>query len=292
MLTPHTIAAIKKLEIKIRHRVDTLLLGEYQSAFQGRGSEFAQVRPYVEGDDVRLIDWQVTARSGSPHIKEFEEERELALFMLCDISASGHFGTREKFKRELIAEFAGTIAYLAMKHQDRVGLTLFTDRVEKKLPARKGRNHFLRFMESLLEFHPQGWGTALVPALMDLGSRKLPKSLVFIVSDFQTDEDLYKPLKILAARHDVVLVRVRDRGEALEGMEGWVTLMDPETREQFLVNASDPAVRRWLQEAATEELMRVENLARRLGLDIVELTTGEDISKAVIRFIKKRKRRR
>lgn len=292
MLTPHTIAAIKKLEIKIRHRVDTLFIGEYKSAFQGRGAEFAQVRPYIEGDDTRLIDWQVTARSGTPYIKEFEEERELALFILCDISASGNFGTQDKFKRELIAEFAGTIAYLAMKHQDKVGLTLFTDRVEKTLPARKGRNHFMRFMDAVMEHRPEGWGTALYPALMDLGSRRLPKSLIFIVSDFQTDEDLMKPLKILTARHDVVLVRIRDRGETLDGMEGWVTLMDPETREQFLVNASDPAVRKWLAESIAEDSLRVEGLAKRLALDVVELTTGEDISKAVIRFIKSRKRRK
>lgn len=292
MLTPRTIAQIKKLEIKIRHRVDTLFIGEYESAFQGRGIEFAQVRPYVEGDDVRLIDWKVTARTGYPYIKEFEEERELLIFMLCDLSASGHFGTREQFKRELIAEFAGTIAFLAMKHQDKVGLTLFTDRVEKVLPARKGRNHFLRLMEHLMEYRLEGWGTALEPAIMNLGARKLPRSLVFLISDFQTDEDLTRPLRILTQRHDVVLVRVRDRGETLEGVEGWVTVMDPETREQFLLDASDPQVKQWLAQMQGEQAAQVENLARRLGLDLIELVTGEDIAKAVIRFIKRRKKRR
>ncbi|HYE78973.1 MAG TPA: DUF58 domain-containing protein, partial [bacterium] len=270
-------------------RVDTLFVGEYLSAFQGRGVEFAQVRPYIEGDDVRLIDWKVTARMGQPYIKEFEEERELPIFLLCDLSASGNFGTRQKFKRELIAEFAGTISYLAMKHQDKVGLMLFTDHVERRLPARKGRNHFLKIMELLMDYRPEGRGTALIPALMDLGSRHIPKSLIFVVSDYETPEELVKPFKILSNRHDVVIVRVRDRGEDLEAMEGWVTLMDPETGEQFLVNASDPAVRKWMQSSQREGEERVDRLARQLGLDLVDLVTGEDIARAVIRFIKRRK---
>ena len=292
MLTPKTIAQIKRLEIKIRHKVDTLFVGEYLSSYQGRGVEFAMVRPYVEGDDVRGIDWKVTARQGAPYIKLYEEERELAIFLLCDISASGNFGTHEKFKRELIAEFAGTIAYLAMKHQDKVGLTLFTDQVEKVLPARKSRNHFLRLMEALLEFHPTGRGTALWPALMDLGSRHLPKSLIFVVSDFQTDEDLSKPLKILSMRHDVVLARITDLGESLGNMEGWVTLMDPETGEQFLVDSSDPTLRKWLAATRQQQQDNVGAIAKRLGLDLVELVTGEDIAHAVIKFIKQRKKRR
>jgi len=181
MLDAATIKRIKNFELRLSHRVETLYAGEYTSAFKGRGIEFSQVRKYIEGDDVRLIDWNVTARMREPYVKEFVEERELSILFLVDISASGDFGTKRRTKRELISEFVGTMSFLAVTHQDKVGMVLFTDRIEKTLPIKKGRSHFFQIVNNLMHFMPKGSGTNITEAIRFLTKRTIRRSVVFLL---------------------------------------------------------------------------------------------------------------
>jgi uncharacterized protein (DUF58 family) len=290
MLDAATIKQIRNFELRLSYRIDTLYAGEYSSAFKGRGIEFSQVRKYIEGDDIRLIDWNVTARMREPYVKEYVEERELSVLFLVDISKSGYFGTRRRTKRQLISEFTGTMAYLAIMHQDKVGLSLFTNEVERSLPIKKGRAHFFQLMNHLINHEPKSGGTNITEAIRLLTKRNLRRSVVFIVSDFITDEDLYKPLKSVNRRHDIILVRTRDEQELNLDFDGVIEVEDPETGELFLLNGRDLSTLRKYRKSIAEWNGYHSRVAKRLHIPIIELTTRADISKPILDFIRKRER--
>jgi len=286
------IKKIKKVRIKTQRLVDTLLSGEYASAFQGHGIEFSEVRPYAEGDDVRLIDWNVTARMNTPYIKEYIEERELKIYLLVDISPSFDFGTVGSLKREMMAEFAATIAWLGISRNDKVGITFFTDKVEKSIPPRKGNRQLARIIEALLFFEPTGRGTSIESGIAWLGRVAKRRGVVFIISDFLTEEDLSRPLKVLAIKHDLVLVRISDRWERELPNVGLIEIEDPETGDVLVVDTSDPQVRKQYTELRSDMdklLTRARNYA---GVDIMELTTGESFLQPLLQFLKHKRTRK
>ncbi len=283
------ITKIKRVRIKTQRLVNTLLTGEYASAFQGHGIEFSEVRPYSEGDDVRLIDWNVTARMNAPYIKEYIEERELKIHLLVDISPSHDFGTLGSLKKELLTEFTATLAWLGISRNDKVGLTLVTDRVEKSIPPRKGKRQLARIIEALLYHEPVGTETYIQAGIAYLGRVAKRRGIVFIISDFLTDEDLSRPLKVLSIKHDLVLVRLTDRWERELPDVGLIEVEDPETGQLLLVNTSDPLVRkafRGLTEERDTRLLRARNYA---GVDLIELSTGEQFLHPLLQFLKRKR---
>jgi uncharacterized protein (DUF58 family) len=283
------ITKIKRVRIKTQRLVDTLLAGEYASAFHGHGIEFSEVRPYEEGDDIRLIDWNVTARMNSPYVKEYIEERELKIYLLVDISPSHEFGTQGGLKRELLTEFAATIAWLGISRNDKVGATLFSDRVEKSIPPRKGKRQLARIIEAILYHQPAGKRTAIEPALAYLGRVAKRRGIIFLISDFLTDEDLSRPLKILAIRHDVVLVRISDRWERELPKIGLVEIEDPETGELLLVDTSDPVVRSEYRKLREKEDAILTRARHQSGLDMIDLSTGEAFIHPLMAFLRRKR---
>lgn len=292
MLDAATIKQIRNFELRLSHRIDTLYAGEYSSAFKGRGIEFSQVRKYIEGDDIRLIDWNVTARMREPYVKEYVEERELSVLFLVDISKSAYFGTHRRTKRQLISEFTGTMAYLAMVHQDKVGLVLFTNEIEHSLPIKKGRSHFFQIMNHLMNHESKGDGTNITEALSILMKRNLRRSVVFIVSDFITEEDLYRPLKSIYRRHDLIMVRTRDEQETDLNFQGFIEVEDPETGEIYLLDGKDLSGLRAYRKSMAEWTEYHTRVAKKLHIPIIELTTQTDIARPIIDFIRKRERGR
>ncbi len=286
------IKKIRRVRIKTQGLVDTLLAGEYASAFQGHGIEFSEVRPYAEGDDVRLIDWNVTARMNAPYVKKYIEERELRIYLLVDISSSHDFGTEGSLKRELITEFTATLAWLGISRNDKVGLLLFTDRVEKILPPKKGKRQLARIIEAVLYHRPTSNKTAIEPALAQLGRMAKRRSVVFLITDFLTDEDLARPLKIISFRHDVVLVRLSDRWERDLPNVGLVEIEDPETGEFLLVDTSDPFVRRAYHELRDGQETALNRSRHQAGLDLIDLSTGEPFLPPLLAFLRHRRTHR
>lgn len=283
------ITKIKKVRIKTQRLVDTLLSGEYASAFQGHGLEFSEVRPYAEGDDVRLIDWNVSARMNAPYVKVYIEERELKINLLVDISPSHDFGTLVNLKKDLLVEFTATLAWLGISRNDKVGITLFTDRVEKSLPPKKGKRQLARIIEALLYHKPLGHETNIESGIAYLGKVVKARGIVFIISDFLTKEDLSRPLKVLAMKHDVVLVRISDRWERELPNVGLVEIEDPETGDILTVNTSDPEVRAAYLESK-RALDNIFELARnRAGIPLVELSTGEPFLHPLMQFLKRKR---
>src|SRR5215208_8020600 len=250
---PEILRQVKLIELRTRGLVNSLFTGEYRSVFKGQGMEFAEVREYVEGDEVRTIDWNVTARMRRPFVKRYIEERELTVMLAVDLSGSERFGTVTRFKSELASELAAVLAMSAIRNNDRVGILLFTDQVEHVVPPRKGRRHALRVIRDLLVFEPVGCRTDLPAALEFTGKMLGHKSIIFVVSDFQAD-DLEHPLKLLAQRHDVVAVTVDDPSEYALPDIGLARFVDPETGVTLDVDTSDPAVRAQFEASVEEEL--------------------------------------
>jgi uncharacterized protein (DUF58 family) len=285
---------VRRVELRTRRLVRSLFAGEYLSVFKGQGLEFAEVRAYNPGDDVRSIDWNVTARLGVPYVKQFVEERELTVFLLVDVSGSQRWGTRVRLKSELTAEAAVTLGMSATQNNDRVGLMAVTDRVEHLVPPRKGRRHALRVVRDLLALQPAGSGTELAGPLR-LATRSLPpRSIVFLISDFRLGggmADFGRALAGAAARHDVVAVRTRDAAEGALPPLGLMALADPESGELRVTRAGG---RRWreAERAAAEEDDALRALLRRTGVDLIELRTDEPISRPVLAFFHSRARRR
>ena len=240
-MIPHELVKkIRRIQIRTSHLVDDMLAGQYHSAFKGRGIEFEEVRPYQLGDDVRAIDWNVTARSDEPYIKLFREERELTVMLLVDVSASQGLGTHYQTKRELITEIGSTLAFSAIKNNDKVGLTLFTDGIEKSVPARKGSRHVLRCIRELLYCQPMGAGTDLAAAIDHLNRTVKQRSVVFLISDFQ-DSGYEQALRIAKRRHDMIPVVVGDQREFEIPNVGLIELRDSETG---LITSLDTSSRR------------------------------------------------
>ncbi|MBT8257205.1 MAG: DUF58 domain-containing protein [Bacteroidia bacterium] len=243
MDTKELLKRVRKIEIKTRRLSDHIFGGEYHSTFKGRGMTFSEVRQYQFGDDVRTIDWNVTARYNEPYVKVFEEERELTMMLMVDVSGSELFGTTKRFKKEIITEIAATLAFSATQNNDKIGLILFTDKIELFIPPKKGRSHVLRIIRELIEFEPQSSYTDLGQALKFLSNVQKKKAIVFIMSDFLTDEYKHN-LKISASKHDLTGIRIYDRHESDLPNLGMVQMLDEESGEYLLVNTASKKVRR------------------------------------------------
>jgi uncharacterized protein (DUF58 family) len=281
---------IRRIELRTRRLVNSMFAGQYHSVFKGRGMNFEEVREYAPGDEIRSIDWNVTARMNAPYIKKYTEERELTVMLLVDVSASGIFGSVELSKRELAAEVASILAFSAINNNDKVGLILFTDRIELFIPPKKGRLHTLRLIREMLYFEPEGRGTDLAGALDYLNLVVSRRSVVFMISDFLAP-DFTKALTVSSKRHDLVAMPVIDKGESELPNVGIITLEDAETGEQIDVNTSSKAVRRALREINDDRLADLEYLLRSRRVDIVRLTTTEDYLIPLRNFFEQRERR-
>lgn len=281
---------VRRIEVRTRRLVDSRFAGEYRSLFKGQGMEFAEVREYQPGDEVRSIDWNVSARMGRPFVKRYVEERELTVMLAVDLSGSSRFGTRARFKHDLAIELAGVLSLAAVRNNDRVGLMLFTDRVEHALPARKGRKHALRLIRDLLTVQPAGRGTSM-SVMVDRLMRLLPhRSVVFLASDFMA-ADVEKPLARLAQRHDVIAVTLEDPAERVLPDVGPARLEDPETGEVLAIDTSHPSVRAaFAQQVAADDEAR-RTLFGRLGLDEIIVHTEHGYVDALLAFFRARSRR-
>lgn len=281
---------IRGLEIKTRALVETAFAGDYHSVFKGRGMNFEEVREYQPGDEIRAIDWNVTARLGSPFVKKFTEERELTVMLIVDVSASGNFGSTSQSKRELAAEVACLLAFSAIRNNDKVGLLLFSDRLELFITPKKGRSHTLRIIREILFFDPVGRGTNPAAALDHLNKIVTRRAVVFFISDFQT-EDFSRALAVTARRHDLIAIRIQDERESVLPPVGIITLEDAETGDQIEINAADSNVRRQFAQLAQAQLAETMRVLRQNRIDRIELRTGDDYLPALRSFFKQRERR-
>jgi uncharacterized protein (DUF58 family) len=286
---------IRQIEIRTRRLVNTLFSGDYKSSFKGRGIEFLDVREYLPGDDVRTIDWKVTARFGRPYVKKFAEERELVVILLVDASGSDRFGTRRRFKLEQAAQVAATLAFSAIRNNDKVGLMFFTDHIEKYVPPRKGRSHVLRLIRDILYFEPEHRGTDPVQALEFLMHVLKRRAIVFLVSDFLGDgfspDKLKKPLGIAARRHDLVAISVNDPAEEELPKLGLVEFEDAETGQVATVDTRDPALRKRFKQWRAGREAELAKMVKQLGVDRIAVSTAEDFTKKLHQFFQKRARR-
>jgi len=284
---------VRQIEIRTNREVTDVLGGQYHSVFKGHGMEFEEVREYLPGDEVRSIDWNVTARFGHPYIKKFKEERELTVMLVVDVSASGQFGSVRQTKNELAAELAAVLAFSAIRNNDKVGLIMFTDQIEKYVPPKKGRSHVLRVIREILAFQPKGRGTNLKAALDYLNHVQSRRAVTFVLSDFQVpdEEVVRKKLRVASKRHDVVALSLRDPREDELPAVGLVELRDAETDERALVDTFDRKVR---EEFALKSRLRLEALRRMLrsaSVDHVEIRCETDYMLPLIKFFKMRERR-
>lgn len=299
MIPREILKKIRQIEIRTNRLVTESLAGAYHSVFKGQGMNFDEVREYQPGDDVRAIDWNVTARMNHPFIKKFVEERELTLILVVDVSGSGLFGSRAQSKRELAAEIASVLAFSAIRNNDKVGLLLFTDEVEKFIPPRKGRGHVLRVIREVLFFEPKRRKTNLVHAL-DFMGRVLPhRSIVVIISDFQTPQSsgalpmpIQTALRMANRRHDVVTVQITDRFEMELPALGRLTFEDAETGEIVEINTADAGNRDAFAVRRKKELAELARQFRSSGIDSIQLRTDESYSAALANFFETRERRR
>ena len=283
---------VRRIEIRTKHAVNDVFAGQYHSVFKGRGMEFDEVREYVFGDDVRSIDWNVTARTGTPHVKKFVEEREMTVMLLVDVSASNRFGSGAQLKRDLAAETAAVLAFSAIRNNDRIGLILFADEVELYVPPKKGSRHVLRLVREMLAFRPRSTGTQLAPALDYLNHVVSRKAVVFLVSDFLFQDDCDRLLKATARRHDLIGLLIDDKRERTWPDAGVVQWIDAETGARFLADTSNRRVR---EAFALEQTRRAEALDARLrksGIDFVRLRAGEPYDTELIRLFRQRAKRR
>jgi len=285
--TKELLKKVRKIEIKTRRLSDHVFGGEYHSTFKGRGMTFSEVRQYQFGDDVRSIDWNVTARYNEPYVKVFEEERELTLMLLVDISGSELFGTDEQFKNEIVTEIAATLAFSALQNNDKIGLILFSDEIELFIPPKKGKSHVLRIIRELIEYKGQSKKTDLVNALKYLTNVMKKKAIVFVLSDFIT-EDYKDTLKIVSGKHDVTGIRIYDKHEEQLPNLGMVQMQDQETGETILVNTASKKVRRnyeaYYQDRANEFLESF----RKSGAGALSCRVDESYVKKLLGYFKRR----
>lgn len=281
---------IRRLELRTRRLVESSFAGQYHSVFKGRGMNFEEVRPYTPGDEIRAIDWNVTARTGEPYIKKFTEEREMTVMIVLDVSASGDFGSVLESKREMAAEVAAILAFSAIHNNDKVGLLLFSDRVELFIPPKKGRLHILRLIREMLFFSPQGRGTDLHGALDYMNKVVTRRAVVFVISDFLTG-DFTRPLTVSAKRHDMVALTVVDPAEEQLPDVGVILLEDPETGEQIEVDTSRRAITGNFARLAGERSKELASIFGSRGVDMVQLRTDADYLPVLRSFFDRRGRR-
>jgi uncharacterized protein (DUF58 family) len=284
------IQKIRRIQIRTAHKVDEMLAGNWHSAFKGRGIEFEEVRPYQVGDDVRTIDWNVTARTGEPFVKLFREERELSVMLLVDLSGSQDIGTNFQTKRELVAELGATLAMSAIRNNDRVGLTLFTDGIEKSIPPGKGSRHVLRLIRELLYCDAVGTGTNIRAALEHLNRTSKRRSVVFLISDFQ-DTGFETTLRIARRKHDIIPIVIGDRRETEMPNVGLVRLRDEETGEVILVDTSSRRNREMFRTLNRKQDEWRDGLFRRLRMEPIRLETGRGFVEPLRRYFNRREGR-
>ena len=281
---------IRRIEIRTKRLVNDLFSGEYHSTFKGQGMEFEEVRQYQPGDDIRLIDWNVTARTGYPYVKKFREERELSVILLVDVSSSGLFGTREKFKEDTAAELCALMAFSAIKNNDKVGMIIFTDRIEKFIPPKKGRGHVLRLIREILHFKPEGTGTDIAGALEYFNRVIKKKSVVFLISDFLS-EDYIKPLQIANNKHDIIAMKISDPRELKFDNVGMIELEDAETGETFIIDTGSMEFRREFAEKAEKDNIALKRAFQLINLDFIQIITNQSYIVPLINFFKMREKR-
>jgi uncharacterized protein (DUF58 family) len=282
---------VRRIELRTSRLVDDVLAGGYHSAFKGRGMEFEEVRQYQIGDDVRTIDWNVSARYGEPFVKLYREERELTVMLLVDVSVSQHFGTHEEFKDELVAEICATLSISAIRNNDKVGLICFTDRIEAYIPPRKGSKHVLRVIRELLAIEPEGKETDIGSALEFMNKVQKKRAIVFLVSDMQ-DRNWQKQLQIANRRHDVVAVSTNDIAETKLPRVGLMRVENSETGMTHVIDTSSRRVRRTWNQLASESRITIEQTLRRSKVDQIKVRTGEPFTSALRQFFKRREARR
>ena len=289
MLSSDLISKIRHIEIRTKRLVNDSFAGEYHSVFKGRGMEFEEVRPYQPGDDVRTIDWNVTARTGEPYVKRFVEERELTVMLVVDASASENFGSVQRFKRELAAELTAVLSFAATTNNDRVGLLIFTDQVELYIPPRKGRKHVLRLIRELLAFEPQHKGTDIKLALDTVNHILKRRSIIFLVSDFLASPDSYRTaMAVTNRRHDLIAVDLHDPLEKTMGNVGLLALEDPETGEIVWADTGSKAWRAAFQQRTDALRTNTTRAFRQAGVDRIDVATNQDYVAPLTVFFQER----
>ena len=284
------IKKVRKIEIKARGLSQQLFSGEYHSAFKGRGMAFSEVREYQYGDDVRSIDWNVTARLNHPYVKIFEEERELTVMLLVDVSGSNRFGTHHQFKEELVAEVAATLAFSAIQNNDKVGVIMFSDRIEKFIPPKKGSSHILRIIRELITYKPQSNGTDISEGLRYFTNVIKKRCTAFLLSDFY-DDNYTDALKIASGKHDIVAIRIADEKEVHLPDLGLAKFYDPETDETIWIDTADASIRKDFAARYAAHVTKVDETLHRYGIDQTILYTGEDYVKELKKLFERRGRK-
>ncbi|MBK8845401.1 MAG: DUF58 domain-containing protein [Bacteroidetes bacterium] len=290
METQELIKKVRKIEIKTRGLSNQIFSGEYHSAFKGRGMAFSEVREYTPGDDIRSIDWNVTARFNNPYVKVFEEERELTVVLLVDISGSGEFGTQYQFKRELITEICAVLSFSAIKNNDKVGVIFFSDRIEKFIPPKKGKSHILRIIRELIELKPEGRGTDVAMALRYFTNVIKKRSISFLISDFMSP-DYKDALKIAARKHDLVALRIYDEREQQLPNVGLMQITDSETKRSIIVDTTNASLRNYYARFFEKRVAQHNDTLIKCGVDGVDLRTNQNYVKPLMALFKKRERR-
>jgi uncharacterized protein (DUF58 family) len=290
MLTKELLKQVRQIEIKTKGVVNQVFSGEYHSVFKGRGMEFSEVREYQFGDDIRNIDWNVTARFGHPYVKIFEEERELTVMLLVDLSGSLVFGSIDKTKQQIAAELSAVLAFSAMKNNDKVGLILFSDRIERFVPPRKGRTHVLRIIREVLSFEPEGKGTNIKSVLEYMNNAIKKRSIVFLISDFM-DSGYERILKIVGKKHDFIGVVLTDEKENLIPRIGLIKMQDAETGEERYIDTSDKEFQKWFIRSRLENFESRKSLFIKSRLDSINIQTNQSYIKPLIDFFRLRERR-
>jgi uncharacterized protein (DUF58 family) len=286
MTSEELLKRVRKIEIKTRKLSRNIFAGEYHSQFKGRGMAFSEVREYQPGDDVRSIDWNVTARLNKPYIKVFEEERELTVMLLVDVSGSRNFGTQSQLKRDMMAEVAATLAFSTIANNDKVGVIFFSDKIEKYIPAKKGKGHVLHIIHELLSFEPSSKGTNIAQALQYFANAQKRRCTAFLISDFIGAGELYKPLLVASNRHEINAIQIYDRRESELPNVGLVKFHDAETGGDLWVDTSVSSVRHdYAQSWCTNQEM-IQQLFTRTGVDHVSVRTDEDYVKALMHLFK------
>ncbi|PIW67923.1 MAG: DUF58 domain-containing protein [Candidatus Omnitrophica bacterium CG12_big_fil_rev_8_21_14_0_65_42_8] len=290
MIPKEILKKVRQIEIRTGRIVNNIFAGEYESIFKGRGMEFHEVREYVPGDDIRSIDWNVTARAGHPYVKKFVEERELTVIIMADISGSGNFGTRNKMKIELMAEIGAVLSFSAIKNNDKIGLLLFTDKIEKFIPPKKGRPHVLRVIRELLYYKPKSRKTSINSALEYLGKVLKKRSVVFLISDFM-DSDYERLLRILNKRHDIVGISISDPREKDIPDIGLVEFEDAETGEILFLDTGDDLLRKELAKKRGSFVDARNKAFMSMGIDSVDISTDKPYIEPLILFFRMRAKR-
>lgn len=283
------IKRVKRIELKSKRKASNLFMGEYQSSFKGRGMIFSEIRPYQYGDDVRNIDWNKTARYSEPYVKVFEEERELTMFLLVDVSNSENFGTRKQIKMETIAELSATLAFSAITYNDKVGLILYSDQVEKFIPPKKGKQHVLRLVREIVSYEPKSKKTDLAATLETFMNLVRRKSNVFILSDFIDSSDYEKALRIVAKKHDVTAIRVYDEKEQSFPDIGLVHVQDNETGEIRLIDTSSKKLRQQYAQYYRDLDQRYQSIFKKNHSGAISIRTDEDYVRPLLNYFKSHK---